>query len=205
MIAVIDYGVGNIGSIINMLKRVGSSAKVARDISDIEEADKIILPGVGSFDAGMQKLNSSGFVEAIKKHAVNDQKPLLGICLGMQMLGRSSEEGASSGLSLIPFENKRFHFSASTELKIPHMGWDLTTNIKKDDPLVHDLDAMQRYYFVHSYHAVCDSEENVLMRCEYGYSFAAAVNQGNIYGVQFHPEKSHKFGMALLNNFVRRV
>ena len=123
----------------------------------------------------------------------------------MQLLGRKSEEGQSSGLSLIPFDNKRFVFEENTHLKIPHMGWDIAQTMIEADPLVAGLDPIQRYYFVHSYHAVCDSEDNVLMRCEYGYSFAAAVKKGNIYGVQFHPEKSHKFGMALLDNFARRL
>lgn len=205
MIAVIDYGMGNVGSIINMLKKIGVPAVLASEKEEIEKADKLILPGVGSFDAGMQKLKSSGLSEIIIKQAVEDQKPLLGICLGMQLLGRKSEEGQASGLGLIPFDNKRFVFEENTHLKIPHMGWDIAQTMIEDDPLVAGLDLIQRYYFVHSFHAVCDSEENVLMRCEYGYSFAAAVKKGNIYGVQFHPEKSHKFGMALLENFARRL
>ncbi|WP_284036363.1 imidazole glycerol phosphate synthase subunit HisH [Neobacillus sp. 114] len=205
MIAVLDYGVGNVSSIINMFKKIGVPAIPTNDIAEIEKADKLVLPGVGSFDAGMNKLNSSGMVEAIKNHALNEHKPLLGICLGMQMLGRKSEEGNESGLGLIPFDNKRFEIDGIPQLKVPHMGWDITINNIKDDPLVECLTPLQRYYFVHSYHAVCDSEENVLMRCDYGYSFAAAVKKGNIYGVQFHPEKSHKFGMELLSNFARRV
>jgi len=205
MIAVIDYGMGNVGSIINMLKKIGVPAVLASEAEDIEKADKLILPGVGSFDAGMQKLRNSGLSEIIIKQVVEDQKPLLGICLGMQLLGRKSEEGQASGLGLIPFDNKRFVFEENTHLKIPHMGWDIAQTRIEDDPLVAGLDLIQRYYFVHSFHAVCDSEENVLMRCEYGYSFAAAVKKGNIYGVQFHPEKSHKFGMALLENFARRL
>lgn len=205
MIAVIDYGIGNVSSIVNMLKKIGVTATLASGIEEIQAADKLILPGVGSFDSGMQKLNSSGLIEAIKKHAINDEKPLLGICLGMQMLGRKSEEGKELGLSLIPFDTRRFDFNGRKDLKIPHMGWNITTKEIKDDPIVQNLDLMQRYYFVHSYYAVCDSEENVLMRCEYGHSFAAAVKHKNIYGFQFHPEKSHKFGMALLENFARRV
>lgn len=205
MIAVLDYGVGNVSSIINMLKKIGVPAILTNNISELEKAEKLILPGVGSFDAGMDKLNKSGMVEVIRNHAINEQKPLLGICLGMQMLGRKSEEGNESGLGLIPFENKRFDFDGHPQLKIPHMGWDITINSIINDPLVDGLTPMQRYYFVHSYHAVCDSEENVLMRCDYGYSFAAAVKKDNIYGVQFHPEKSHKFGMELLSNFARRI
>jgi len=205
LIAVLDYGVGNVGSIINMLKKIGVDAMLTNDFSQIEKADKLILPGVGAFDVGMQRLKSKGLVEVIRKHAVEDKKPLLGICLGMQMLGRTSEEGKDRGLSLIPFDNKRFTFDDKTQLKIPHMGWDIAVPAQMDDPLTEGLVGVQRFYYVHSYHAVCDSEENVLIRCEYGYSFAAAVKKGNIYGVQFHPEKSHKYGMALLENFARRV
>jgi glutamine amidotransferase len=205
MIAVIDYGMGNINSIINMFKKLGVTAILASSIEQIESADKLILPGVGSFDAGMKKLHNSGLVEAIKKHTLVDEKPLLGICLGMQMLGRKSEEGIEAGLSFIPFENKRFYFGDRKDLKIPHMGWDIASIIIKNDPVVKNLDLMQRYYFVHSYHAVCDNEENVLMRCEYGYSFVAAIKNRNIYGFQFHPEKSQNFGMALLGNFARMV
>lgn len=205
MIAVLDYGVGNVSSIANMLKKIGVDSVLTKDVSQIDKADKLILPGVGSFDVGMQRLKSNGLVEAIKKHAIEDKKPLLGICLGMQMLGRMSEEGKGMGLNLIPFDNKRFSFLEGSTLKIPHMGWDVAVPMQKDDLLTEGLDQEQRYYFVHSYHAVCDNEENVLMRCDYGYSFAAAVKWENIYGVQFHPEKSHKYGMALLENFARRV
>lgn len=205
MIAVIDYGIGNVSSIVNMLKKIGVIATLASTIKEIQSADKLILPGVGSFDAGMKKLFGSGLVETIRKQAQVDEKPLLGICLGMQMLGRTSEEGKEAGLALIPFESKRFNFYERSDLKIPHMGWDITSIMLKDDPIVQNLDQLQRYYFVHSYHAVCDNEENILMRCEYGYSFTAAIKHKNIYGVQFHPEKSHKFGMALLENFARRV
>lgn len=203
MIAVIDCGIGNVGSILNMLKKIDAEAVLAREIGDIEIADKLILPGVGSFDAGMGKLKESGLAEAIIHHAVTSGKPLLGICLGMQMLGRSSEEGKEKGLALIPFECRRFRFDSDSPLKIPHMGWDITTTLLPDDMLVKGLTLHQRYYFVHSYHAVCDREEDILMSCNYGYPFAAAVKYKNIYGVQFHPEKSHSFGMALLDNFAK--
>jgi glutamine amidotransferase len=206
LIAVIDYGIGNVGSIVNMLKKLGVTASFVNTPEAISDVDKLILPGVGAFDTGMQKLRDSNLIDAIKKHASVDKKPLLGICLGMQMLGRSSEEGIDEGLNLIPFINKRFQFEdKNNNLKIPHMGWDLIETKLKNDPLLDGLEEIQRYYFVHSYHAVCDSDEYTLMTCDYGYRFTAAVKNGNIYGVQFHPEKSHKFGMALLDNFARRV
>ena len=205
MIAIVEYGVGNVSSIQNMFKKIGIPAIITGDIAEIEKAEKLVLPGVGSFDSGMRKLVKSMLIDVIIKHAVTDKKPLLGICLGMQMLGRSSEEGMEKGLNLIPFENKRFDFQGDKSLKIPHMGWDMATASSVHDPITESLDSKQRYYFVHSYHAVCDNDDNVLMRCDYGYSFAAAVKKDNIYGVQFHPEKSHRFGMALLDNFARRV
>jgi glutamine amidotransferase len=205
MIAVIDYGHGNIGSIINMLKKIGVPTKLATCAEDLHLADKVILPGVGSFDSGMKKLNELGFVDAIYLHAITNRKPLLGICLGMQILGRRSEEGNELGLNLIPFDNKKFKFHSDSKLKIPHMGWNITQNELKSDNLVNGLDQNQRYYFVHSYHAVCDNTQNLLMSCDYGYTFAAAVKQDNIYGVQFHPEKSHRFGMDLLQNFAVKV
>jgi glutamine amidotransferase len=205
MIAIVEYGVGNVSSIQNMFKKIGIPAMITGEITEIEKAEKLVLPGVGSFDSGMQKLMKSKLIDVIRKHAIEDKKPLLGICLGMQMLGRSSEEGTEKGLSLIPFENKRFDFQGDKSLKIPHMGWDMVMTASAHDPILEGLDPKQRYYFVHSYHAVCDNEENVLMSCDYGYSFAAAVKKDNIYGVQFHPEKSHRFGMALLDNFARRV
>lgn len=167
--------------------------------------DKLILPGVGSFDTGMKKLEEKKLKEAIRAFALDERKPVLGICLGMQLLGRKSEEGKEAGLSLIPFESKRFRLDHNPGLKIPHMGWNIVKIEKTGDPLADTLDGIQRYYFVHSYHAVCDDFEQVLMSCEYGYSFTAAVKHNNIYGVQFHPEKSHKFGMALLVNFAKRV
>lgn len=202
MVAIIDYGLGNLGSIANMLKVIGEKSVITSDKTEIEAADKIILPGVGAFDAGMTRLQEAGLVEILKTQALEVKKPVLGICLGMQLLGRKSEEGSLPGLGLIPFDNLRFRLD-DTELKVPHMGWD-TVTFQQKNPLLEGLLGTQRYYFVHSFHAKCDSKEHILMTCDYGYEFAAAVVSGNIYGVQFHPEKSHDFGMALLTNFVQR-
>lgn len=202
MIAIVDYGLGNLGSILNMLKLIGEKAIITSDIEKIGNADKIILPGVGSFDMGMKNLKERGLVQVVKKHAESN-KPILGICLGMQLLGRKSEEGQEKGLGLIPFDNVKFKFDPGYDLKIPHMGWDVV-EFKKNIPLLEDIEGKQRYYFVHSYHAVCDKEDNIMMTCDYGYNFAAAVCNGNICGVQFHPEKSHDFGMRIFENFVRR-
>ena len=201
MIAILDYGLGNLGSIANMLKVIGEKSKITNDMSVVEDSDGIILPGVGAFDAGMSKLNQSGLTDVIKAEAQKN-KPILGICLGMQLLGRQSEEGSMEGLNLIPFECKRFKFGENSALKIPHMGWDVV-DFKKKHPILDGLKGQQRYYFVHSYHAVCDKTENELMTCDYGYEFAAAVVKDNIIGMQFHPEKSHDFGLAVFYNFVK--
>lgn len=191
---------GNIGSIQNMLKKIGvRDVCISGDAEVIRQADKLILPGVGAFDAGMEQLEVLGLRELILRH-VEKGGSLLGICLGMQLLGRRSQEGSRLGLGLIPFECRRFAFPVKSSLKIPHMGWD-RTKIEKKTPLTENLEENQRYYFVHSFHAVCEENENVLMSCEYGYRFPAAVYSGNVYGVQFHPEKSHVYGMRLLTNF----
>lgn len=201
MIAILDYGLGNLGSISNMLKVIGEKSVITDSGSKIDRADGIILPGVGAFDAGARKLQAAALAKSVADFA-GSGRPVLGICLGMQLLGRRSEEGSLAGLGLIPFECIRFRFPEDTELRIPHMGWDVV-DIRQKHPLVNSLEGMQRYYFVHSYHAVCDRTENVLMTCDYGYEFAAAVVQENVMGVQFHPEKSHDFGLALLTAFVR--
>lgn len=202
MIAIIDYGLGNLGSIANMLKTIGEKSVITSDRNIILSADKLILPGVGSFDTGMKNLKELGLVEVIQSECLDRHKPIIGICLGMQLLGRQSEEGHLYGLGLIPFDNIKFNLNEKS-LKVPHMGWDIV-EFKQKNPLINNLKQTQRYYFVHSYHAVCDFEENILMSCDYGYEFTAAVVKENIYGVQFHPEKSHDFGMALLKNFAEK-
>jgi glutamine amidotransferase len=200
--AIVDYGLGNLGSIANMLKVIGEKVYITDDVQKICDADRLILPGVGAFDAGMINLHQKGLDKLICTEAKSG-KPILGICLGMQLLGRNSEEGKLPGLGLIPFDNIRFRIDETSGLKVPHMGWDIV-NFQKESPLLEGITGEQRYYFVHSYHAQCDSKENVLMTCDYGYEFTAAVVKNNIYGVQFHPEKSHDFGMRILDNFVRR-
>ena len=206
MIVILDYDMGNVYSIQNMLNKIGEKSVISRDPEIVHDASKLILPGIGSYEAGMDQLEKFDLINQIKVHS--ESKPLLGICLGMQLLGRKSEEGNREGLGLIPFNVVRFHFEGiknSSKLKIPHMGWDYTTGHEKGDPITEGLPEGQRYYFVHSYHAVCDCNKNVLMTCEYGYPFAAAVKKDRIYGVQFHPEKSHKFGMEILKRFAQKV
>ncbi|MCI9132637.1 MAG: imidazole glycerol phosphate synthase subunit HisH [Lachnospiraceae bacterium] len=202
MTAIIDYGLGNLFSIANMLRCMGEEAIITSERTAIEDADRMILPGVGKFDVGMENLETTGLKGIIQEQATAG-KPVLGICLGMQLLGISSEEGKKKGLGLIEFETVRFCFGKEQSLKIPHMGWEPVKFEQSDCPLTRDLDDKQRYYFVHSYHAVCHNADTNIISCSYGYQFAAGVRNKNIYGVQFHPEKSHRYGMMLLQNFVR--
>jgi len=200
MIVVIDYGMGNIGSILNMLKRVKLEATVSDDKEEILNAKGLILPGVGSFDKGMQHLESKGLIDVLNIAVVENKIPILGICLGMQLLLDSSEEGGAKGLSWIKGSSKKFKFS-NTKIKVPHMGWNII-NPNNRDNLYKGFNSQEiRYYFVHSYYAECENSENILSTTAYGDNFASSINMENIYGVQFHPEKSHKFGMNLLKNF----
>lgn len=204
MIVILDYGMGNVGSIQNMLKKIGfREVQISRNPDVIRQADKLILPGVGAFDAGIERLREFDLIPLIRKHALELGKPLLGICLGMQLLGQGSEEGGLPGLGLLPFSCKRFDLPPESGLKIPHMGWD-RTYVQAQTPLTEGLELRERYYYVHSYHAVCEDPALVLMECEYGYRFPSAVYGGSVYGVQFHPEKSHLYGMKLLKNFAER-
>lgn len=201
MIAILDYDMGNIKSIKNILHKIGEdNVVISNNRKDIDESDGIILPGVGAYDTGMINLKKYDLVDLIIDKAVNKKTPILGICLGMQLLGRGSEEGNEDGLGLIPFDNLHFEMQ---DYKVPHMGWDKVVIKDFQNGLTASLDKEQRFYFVHSYYAKCDREDNIMMKCEYGIEFAAAVIKENVMGVQFHPEKSHKYGMRLLSNFVR--
>jgi imidazole glycerol-phosphate synthase subunit HisH len=200
MISVIDYGVCNLGSMLNMLRKVGAQAQLVSTAAELERAEKLVLPGVGAFDNGIGALRERGLAEALRKRVVHDKVPLLGVCLGMQMLGRRSEEGGTEGLGLIDAEVRRFRFAPDSRKKVPHMGWNLLAQRRKG-PLLRDLAARSRFYFCHSYHLVCADPGDVLATADYGGEFVAALQHENVYGVQFHPEKSHRFGMALLHNF----
>jgi glutamine amidotransferase len=201
MITVIDYGAGNIGSVLNMIRHVGGTAGVARDPSDVYGAKKILLPGVGSFDNAVTRLGNLGLIEPLKERAA-EGTPFLGICLGMQLLANRSEEGTLEGLGLIPGQVRRFRFEGElASLKIPHMGWNRVTPTV-DHPLSVGLGADARFYFVHSFYFDCDQPDNTLLRSFYGAPFTSGVQHGNVMGVQFHPEKSHRYGMQLIKNFV---
>jgi len=201
MIVIVDYGMGNLGSILNMLKYLKVEAKISSNVSDIEIADKLILPGVGAFDNGMKNLQNLGLIPYLKKQVIDKKTPILGICLGMQLFTKKSEEGTALGLGWVDAETTRFHFNESnTKLKIPHMGWN-TVQIHDTSTFYKNMGEDVRFYFVHSYHVICHNQNNILTSTTYGYSFPSSIQSQNIYGVQFHPEKSHKFGMKLFKNF----
>lgn len=195
MISIVDYGMGNIGSIQNMLKKLGIASQLIDKAENLDSRNRIILPGVGSFDNAMRRLNESGFSERIQELAAGGT-PLLGICLGMQLLGDASEEGSMEGLKLIPGKCRKFDLSY--DLKIPHMGWNKVIN--SNSGLFQDLEEC-KFYFVHTYHFVPVKEEHVVGESNYGIRFVSSVNNANVYGAQFHPEKSHKYGMQYLANF----
>jgi glutamine amidotransferase len=203
MITIIDYNMGNLGSIRNMLKKIGHDSQITADPQLIASADKLLLPGVGAFDAGMKSLQRSGLIPLLNKRVLEDRIPTLGICLGMQLMTRGSAEGQCRGLGWIDAEAARFEF-ADAPLKVPHMGWNRVTPTRSS-PLTDNLPQEPRFYFVHSYYVRCRNADDVLLTTSYGHSFHSAFQRGNVMGVQFHPEKSHKFGMTLLRNFAEAV
>ncbi|MFX0079375.1 MAG: imidazole glycerol phosphate synthase subunit HisH [Candidatus Hermodarchaeota archaeon] len=200
MITIVNFGMGNLGSIHNMLIRLGFDAKITSDIDEIKSAEKLILPGVGAFDQAMTNLHNQEFVPLLNDLVLKKRRPILGICLGMQLLAQRSEEGKLDGLGWIDAEVIRFRFSSEQNLRIPHIGWN-TITIQQEACLFKRVYEESRFYFVHSYYVKCKSADTVLATTNYGFDFASAVVHDNIYGVQFHPEKSHKFGMLLLKNY----
>ncbi|CAN5330162.1 imidazole glycerol phosphate synthase subunit HisH [soil metagenome] len=200
MISVVDCGMGNVGSVVNMLRHIGEDAELASTADQIANSDKLILPGVGSFDHGVQLLRRGGISDALNIAVLERRVPILGICLGMQLFCRGSEEGNLPGLGWISADVVRFRQSPESEIKIPNMGWNVI-DTGTLDVLFQKMSQGARFYFVHSYHVICDDIKDVCAWTEYGYRFASAVRSKNIWGTQFHPEKSHKFGMQVLSNF----
>lgn len=201
MIKIIDYGLGNISAFINVYKRLNIPVSVAQCAQDLDGATKLILPGVGAFDHAMQRLNDSGMRQMMTQLVLEQDVPVLGICVGMQILASSSDEGILPGLGLIHGTVKKMdELSSSPKFALPHMGWN-DVNPVNDNLLFSGLEQDARFYFLHSYYFECERNEHILAEVEYGKQFTCAVNQQNIYGVQFHPEKSHHYGARLLNNF----
>lgn len=198
MIVIVDYDVGNLSSVCNMLRKAGAEAAISRDPAVIAQADKLVLPGVGHFDHGMKMLDASGLRATLDHFALEQKKPVLGICLGGQMLGKGSAEGDRAGLGWIDMECRRFPDMEG--LRIPHMGWS-QLDIKRACPLFAQAENQARYYFVHSYYMHCANDGDVAATSRYGIDFTSVVWSGNIFGAQFHPEKSLRHGLALMRAF----
>ncbi len=201
MIAIIDYDIGNLAAVYNMFQRVGYPSTITADPDVIAAANRIVLPGNGHFDTCMRNIRATGLIPLLEEKVLRQQTPLLGICVGAQMLGHSSEEGAEAGLGWLDLTVKRF--PSLPGLRIPHMGWSEVGKPQPDHPLVEGLGDDARFYFVHSYHLCPAASVDTLLSANYGIPFAAGIVKGNIAGVQFHPEKSHRFGKMLLSNFAK--
>ena len=201
MITIVDYGVGNISAFKNVFKRLNIASNIAKSSFDLENVSKLILPGVGSFDYAMNQLNLSGMREKLDELVTEKKIPVLGVCVGMQMMCKGSEEGKTKGLNWIDAEVLKFDESLiNSRVKLPHMGWNEVKPLK-ENILFKDLDDEALFYFLHSYFFKCNNSNDILAVSEYGTPFASCVNFENIYGVQFHPEKSHNNGETLLHNF----
>ncbi len=197
---VIDYGLGNLGSIMNMLRKLGHPATTTSSADGILSAARLILPGVGAFDRGMANLEKLAIIDALRRRVLDDGIPVLGICLGAQLMMQSSDEGQRSGLAWIPGKTVRFFGNGEHDLPVPSMGWH-ELRVTREHPLLAPMFEDPRFYFVHSYHFTLGDAGDALAFSTYGYEFASAFARRNVLGVQFHPEKSHKFGMRLLDNF----
>jgi glutamine amidotransferase len=200
MIVIVDYKTANLGSIVNMFKRIGVAARVAEKASQLEGATHVLLPGIGHFDTCARNLRQLGFDEALMPLVHERRIPLLGICVGAQLLTHGSEEGDELGLGWIDAQTRRFPAIDRADYKVPHMGWNVAAP-PADHPLFANFDSPPSFYFVHSYFMACDRPESVLSSTTHGVEFASGITKDNIAGVQFHPEKSHRFGMQLLRNF----
>jgi glutamine amidotransferase len=201
MITIVDYGLGNIRAFLNVYRRLNIDVKTATNADELRDASKVILPGVGSFDHAMEQLERSGMRETLDDLALRQRVPILGVCVGMQILGRASDEGTSPGLGWIEGRVKTLESLMSVEkLPVPHMGWNDVRPVVSNK-LFDQLSSGARFYFLHSYYFHCDREGDAIAVSSYGADFACAVNATNIFGVQFHPEKSHQFGARLLQNF----
>lgn len=202
MITIIDYGMGNLRSVAKAFEKIGARVRVSGSVEDLRNADRIVLPGQGAFGDGMKNLETLGLVEPLYEEVMEKKKPFLGICLGLQMLARESSEGGQcKGLGFLQATVRRFQIDENL-FKVPHMGWDDVTP-KSNGTLFKGVGERPNFYFIHSYHMVCDDPDVVAATCDYGEVFTAAVESDNIFGTQFHPEKSQKNGLQLLSNFIQ--
>ncbi len=200
MIGIVDYGLGNIRAFLNIYKNLNIPATAIRTAQELADADRIILPGVGSFDWAMERLDASGMRDTLDELVLRKKRPVLGVCVGMQMLARRSEEGQLPGLGWIPAEVKRFDESGFTQkTHLPHMGWNDAAP-RAVDSLFRNLEH-PRFYFLHSYYFLPENDEHILATTSYNGEFACAIRAGHVFGTQFHPEKSHQWGIQLLSNF----
>ena len=199
MIVIVDYGMGNLRSVQKAFERIRIPAAISSNVNDIETADKLVLPGVGHFERGIGNLKDRGLFELLNEHVQDKKKPILGICLGMQLMTEYSEEGNCNGFGWLKAKTQKFSFK-SNGLKIPHMGWN-NLAIKKSDTLFKDITLDNFFYFVHSYYVSCENEQDILAETNYGNKFVSSFQKENIFGCQFHPEKSHDKGLQILKNF----
>ena len=200
MIGLIDYGMGNILSVLNAFEYIGADIKVCHKSSDIRDKDKLILPGVGAFSDCMKSLNELGFIDELDNFVIQKKKPILGICLGMQvMASKGYENGIFDGLNWIDSEVIPIN-TKNLDIKIPHIGWNSLHNLKRNN-IFYNIEENFNFYFVHSYFMKCNNKNDIIAECEYGNHITAAVNKGNIFGVQFHPEKSQDYGLRIIENF----
>ena len=200
MIIIINYGLGNINAIMKVYQNLGIPVKIASNRNELEQGKKFILPGVGAFDYAMKKFNDSGMNDVLCHLVLKEKRPILGICVGMQMMAKKSEEGKLDGIGWLDADIKKFNSENNNTLLIPHMGWN-SISITKPIPIIKNLDQINNFYFLHSYYFNTENEDLAIAYTEYGNDFISIVNKDNIYGVQFHPEKSHDSGIQLLKNF----
>jgi len=204
MIAIIDYGMGNLGSVRRKLNRIGTLSVITSDPDEIRNSDKLILPGVGHFGNAIKEIKARGLWDVLNYEVLVAKKPILGICLGMQLMAKNSEEGNAAGLGWFDADVVRFRVNDKLKYKVPHMGWNKVL-LKKSSRLYEDIDTAEGFYFVHSYHLNCHNQEDILNETTYEYRFVSGIQKGNIYGLQYHPEKSHEAGEQLLRNFVFKL
>lgn len=200
VIIIIDYGMGNIRSVVNKVNRAGYEAVVSYDPTIIKNADKLILPGVGHFLNGMNRLRERNIIDILNEMVLIEKVPILGICLGMQLFSEFSEEGDAEGLGWLNARTVKFSLN-DIRHKVPHIGWN-SIEQKKDSPLLNSIEDKRQFYFVHSFHVKCSNEEDILTTSEYGYEFVSSIQKDNIFGTQFHPEKSHEYGEQIIRNFL---